>query len=469
MARLLVVDDEPSICWGLKQLGKRLGHEVLIASSGEQGLAMASTTKVDLVMLDVRLPGIDGLTAIKQFHPLLAGAPVVIMTAHGDLSTAVEAVRGGAREYLLKPFDLAQIERLLDRLLAQPIAASIPAVATEHKTETDGLVGQSLPMQEVFKRIALVSASEACVLLSGESGTGKELVARAIHRYSDRASGPFVPVNIAALNPSLVESELFGHARGSFTGADHAHEGLLLAADGGTLFLDEVADIPMPVQVKLLRTLDHGEVMPVGSGQTKKTRFRLISATHQDLPTQVAAGQFRHDLYYRLCTFQITLPPLRERGDDLALLAEYFASAAGRAIRFSPEAMQEIRSRQWPGNIRELRSAVEHALIVARDGVIQVEHLPEAIRTSSGGASFGDQRDSVTAMLKEWATQRVRETGENAALYDDLLRLVEPPLLEAVLKKCKGQCATAARILGMHRTTVRKKIDEYGLQAEEEE
>ena len=469
MAKLLVVDDEPSICWGLKQLGKRLGHEVQIASSAEQGIALAGTAPYDLVMLDVRLPGMDGLTALKQLHPLLHGAPVVIMTAHGDLSTAVEAVRGGAREYLLKPFDLTQIEQLLAKLLAQKAAPAEPA-NLHRSSQTDGLVGQSLAMQEVFKRIALVAASEACVLVSGESGTGKELVARAIHRYSDRASGPFVPVNIAALNPSLVESELFGHTRGSFTGADHAHEGLLLAADGGTLFLDEVADIPLPVQVKLLRTLDHGEVMPVGSGQTKKTRFRLVSATHQDLPALVASGQFRHDLYYRLCTFQITLPPLRDRGDDVQLLAQHFASMAGRALQFAPEAMKEIRSRHWPGNIRELRSAIEHAMIVARDGVILSEHLPASIavpRTSP--ASNGDERDQITTRLREWALARVKEAGETGELYEELLKLVEPPLLEAVLKKCKGQCATAARILGMHRTTVRKKIDEYGLQAEEEE
>jgi two-component system nitrogen regulation response regulator GlnG len=245
MPRLLVIDDEEAICWGLAQLGKRLGHEVLTASSAEQGLELAAAHPPDAVLLDVRLPGMDGLTALPRLRELAPAAPVIVMTAHGDLGTAVEAVRQGALDYIAKPFDLAQIERLIGRALAHPVAKALEAI----DVQADGLVGRTAAMQEVFKRIALVAPSDACVLLSGESGTGKELVARAIHRYSRRSAGPFVAVNVAALSPTVAESELFGHVRGAFTGADQSRTGLLVAADGGTLFLDEVADIPLPVQV----------------------------------------------------------------------------------------------------------------------------------------------------------------------------------------------------------------------------
>ncbi|MEX2174541.1 MAG: sigma-54 dependent transcriptional regulator, partial [Pirellulaceae bacterium] len=301
---LLVIDDEQAICWGLAQLGKRLGHQVRTAASAERGLELAAQQPPDLILLDVRLPGMDGLTALPQLRALAPAAPVVVMTAHGDLSTAVEAVRQGAIDYVAKPFDLDQIERIVQRGLAQP--ATTPAA--EIDVQTDGLLGRTPAMQEVFKRIALVAPADACVMLAGESGTGKELVARAIHRYSRRSGGPFVAVNVAALNTTLAESELFGHVRGAFTGAEQPRAGLLVEADGGTLFLDEVADIPLPVQVKLLRALEHAEVLPVGSGRTVPTNFRVVTATHQDLPQKVRQGEFRHDLYYRLATFQIDLP-----------------------------------------------------------------------------------------------------------------------------------------------------------------
>src|SRR5262245_47481031 len=376
MATLLVIDDEPAICWGLAELGKRLRHEVLTAPSAEAGLELAARERPDAVLLDVRLPGMDGVAALPKLKAHAPAAPVVIMTAHGDLSTAVEAVRQGAFDYVAKPFDLAQIERLIERALAQPVAA--PPAPIE--VQADGLVGRTPAMQEVFKRIALVAPSEACVLLAGASGTGKELVARAIHRYSRRSGGPFVAVNVAALSPSVAESELFGHVRGAFTGADQPRAGLLVEADGGTLFLDEVADIPLTVQVKLLRALEHGEVMPVGSGRTVRTSFRLVTATHQDLPAKVRAGEFRHDLFYRLSTFQIELPPLRQRREDIPPLVDWFvhqlSASSGQAASVSREALAELCTRDWHGNVRELRNAIEHALILAQGGVILPEHLP---------------------------------------------------------------------------------------------
>src|SRR5262245_28684274 len=375
MATLLVIDDEPSICWGLAELGKRLKHDVLTVSSAEGGLDLARTRRLDLILLDVRLPGMDGLAALPLLKELAPSAPITVMTAHGDLGTAVEAVRQGAFDYVAKPFDLEHIERVIQRSLAEPTSAN-PLPTPD--VSADGLIGRTPAMQDVFKRIALVAPSNACVMLTGESGTGKELVARAIHRYSRRANGKFVAVNVAALNPTLAESELFGHVRGAFTGADQARTGLLAEADGGTLFLDEVADIPLAVQVKLLRALEHGEVIPVGANETIRTDFRLICATHQSLIEKVRAGTFRHDLYYRLSTFMIDLPPLRQRHDDIPLLADFFAQkfSSQTTARLSNEALSELKTRDWQGNVRELRNAIEHALILARDGIVAEEHLP---------------------------------------------------------------------------------------------
>ena len=474
MAKLLVIDDEPAICWGLAELGKRLAHEVLTASSAEAGLDLVRRQRPDAVLLDVRLPGMDGVAALPKLKELAPAAPVIVMTAHGDLSTAVEAVRQGAFDYIAKPFDLAQIERLIGRALAQPVAAPTAAI----EVQTDGLVGRTPAMQEVFKRIALVAPSDACVMLAGDSGTGKELVARAIHRYSRRSGGPFVAVNVAALSPTVAESELFGHVRGAFTGADQPRTGLLVEADGGTLFLDEVADIPLAVQVKLLRALEHGEVLPVGSGRTVRTNFRLITATHQDLPAKVRAGEFRHDLYFRLATFAIELPPLAQRRDDIPLLVEFFAQrlaakTAGDSPRVAQAAVDELIDRDWHGNVRELRNAVEHALILAQGGVILPEHLPPPLpplhapaptaRAAVAASPAADPLADLRELVQRWAQQRLRSSEGATALYDEFLALIEPPFLEAALKKHHGQCASAARVLGIHRTTLKKKLDQYGI------
>ena len=469
MAGILIVDDEPTICWGLAELAKHLGHASQTASSAEQAFQLARTFSADVILLDVRLPGIDGLAAMSQLKQLLPAAKIVIMTAHGDLSTAVDAVRQGAFEYIVKPFDTRTIERVLERALTR---AEIPQPAAVTKSkEPNLLIGKTTAMQEVFKRIALVAASDACVFILGESGSGKELVARAIHQYSDRSTSPFVAVNVAALSPTLAESELFGHVRGAFTGAEQHRSGLLVDADGGTLFLDEVADIPLPVQVKLLRALEHGEVLPVGSSKPVRTNFRLVSATHQDLLNKVREGTFRHDLYFRLCTFQINLPPLRDRKADIPLLIAHFyqmlASGSSQGT-FTADAINAAQDRPWHGNVRELRNAVEHALIVARQGPILSEHWPAPMQPIAKGAVNDEPIEvRLKKLIREWASQRLRSEQEPQTLYDELLQQIEPPLLAAALEKSKGECLGASRWLGMHRTTLRKKMDQYGLQGDE--
>lgn len=471
MPHLLIVDDEQSICWGLSRLARELGYSAAVAASAEQGLELARQQRPDAIVLDVRLPGMDGLTAMPQFREICGELPIIVITAYGQLATAVQAVRNGAFDYLVKPFDLAVAQRTIERAvqsLTEPVVAELPAPLSAQGD--DELVGASPLMQEVFKRIAVVAPSDACVHLCGESGTGKELVARAIHRYSRRGRGPFVAVNLAALAPSLAESELFGHVRGAFTGAEQAHKGLLEQARGGTIFFDELADVPVNLQVKLLRVLEHGEILPVGATGPVPGDFRVITATHQNLSERVAEGAFRHDLYFRLITFEIKLPPLRERREDIAALAEHFLAllAAKNGIPrplLSNEAMNVLQCGQWYGNVRELRSAIEHAMILARGNTITPEHLPPP---APPGAFSPDAAPEgrIAALIRRWADLQLQGSPEATDLYDRLLKLVEPPLLQAALERCDGQCAAAARQLGLHRTTLRKKLDQLGLGGE---
>lgn len=478
MSHLLFIDDEESICWGLAKLAQRMGHTSEAVGSAELGLQAAERRKPDAIVLDVRLPGITGLEAIEKFQATWPEVPVVIITAYGDLETAVEAVRRGAFEYLVKPFDLQLAERTITRALAMSATRANAADSSDSLSESDSpddtprehdkIIGKSAAMQAVFKQIALVAPSSACVHLQGESGTGKELVARAIHRYSRRSVGSFVPVNLAALNPMLAESELFGHVKGAFTGADAPRVGLLEQAHGGTIFLDEVADIPPSLQVKLLRALEHGEIWPVGGNQPRRADFRLISATHQDLRQRVASGSFRHDLYFRLVTFELVLPPLRTRREDIAELSRYFldrlASRNGipRAT-IGPAAQAELDHRPWFGNVRELRNVLEHALVLARGGLIEPTHLPAPVLPSSATSS-SDTEDGLRQLVAAWARSQLPTAVEGANLTERLALLIEPELFRAAVEHHHGQVATAARVLGLHRTTLKKKLDEYGIE-----
>ncbi|MFO0916464.1 MAG: sigma-54 dependent transcriptional regulator [Pirellulales bacterium] len=472
MSKWLIVDDEPSICWGLSQLGERTGHSVSAVSSAEQALQIPDAEAPDVIVLDVRLPGMSGLQAIEKLRAKWGAVPVIVITAYGDLQTAVEAVRNGAFDYVLKPFDLAQVQRSLERALRPRESAAVPT--SDVATETE-LVGVSNAMRTVFHRIALAASADACVLLTGESGTGKELAARAIHRYSERGRGPLVAVNIAALNPSLVESELFGHVRGAFTGAATDHTGLLVRASGGTLFLDEVADIPLQTQVKLLRVLEDGIVVPVGGVQGVPTNFRLITATHQDLNSCVREGKFRHDLYFRLAAFRIEMPALRHRPEDIPVLVEHLlrqsTATSGRAMpSLSAAAIAELSRRPWYGNVRELRNAIEHAAIFARHGLIEPDHLPaqaEPALVGAGSAPQSAETANLGQQITAWVERRLRDDPasdeSDGHLYEEFLSITEPPMLSAVMTHFGGQYAAAARRLGLHRTTVRKKLDQYHL------
>ena len=463
MAHLLVVDDEQSICWGLERLGVSLGHSVAVAASAEQGLAAIVQQRPDAILLDVRLPGMDGLTAMGHFRDRLGDVPLIIMTAYGELSTAIAAVRGGAFEYLVKPFDLALAQRTIERALSRPPTNAADKASLPSSGDANQIVGSSRAMHEVFRRLAVVAATDACVHLRGESGTGKEMVARAIHQYSRRVAAPFVAVNIASLSPTLAESELFGHVRGAFTGADQSRKGLLEQADGGTIFIDEVADIPMAIQVKLLRVLEYGDIVPVGGEKPVRSDFRIISATHQNLAQRVADGRFRADLYYRLITFELELPPLRDRQGDIPLLVEHFLdvlaakNGCGRPV-ISAEALRLLETQPWYGNIRELRNAIEHALILSRGGPIAAEHLPPP--TAPHGDPGQTREALLAAMICDWANGQLDQAPDATNLYERLLQLVERPLFAAVLNRHHGQYLAAARQLGLHRVTLKRKMEQ---------
>jgi len=463
LKHILIVDDEEAVCWALERALTKEGHRVAVASSAEDAFALAAKQHFDAVILDVRLPGMDGLSALGRLRELTGDAPVIVVTAFGNLSTAVKAVEGGAFDYLAKPFDLGQaldaVARALQRRAQQPAPAADNGAVTSPPEE---IVGQSPAMQTVFKRIALVAPREASVLITGESGTGKELVARAIHRHSTRRDRPFLPVHVAALNPNLVESELFGHVKGAFTGAAQARPGLLALADGGTVFLDELADIPLQVQVKLLRVLEHNEVLPVGGNQPQPLQIRILAATHQDLARRVAEGHFRHDLFFRLNVFQVHLPALRERVEDIPVLAEHFLRRCEpSALPLLPETVRYLQSLPWLGNVRELRNALEHAAIVARGGPLLPEHLP-TFAVSALGATPAEQ---LSAAVRHWLADRLKAAGADAPadLYAELLRGIEPALFDEVMRRVQGNRWVAAKWLGLNRATVRKKLGVYGL------
>jgi DNA-binding NtrC family response regulator len=469
MSRVLIVDDEESICWGLQRLLTDEGFEVAVASSAEEALAVVERDPPDLAMFDVRLPGMDGLTALEHLRKQPQPFPIIVVTAYGNLETAVRALEQGAFDYVTKPFELDHVVDVVRRAAKSVSEASANSTGTtgaaaRGKVESGpsfDLLGASFPMQTVFKQIALAAPTDASVLLVGESGSGKELAARALHRHSPYAAGPFVPIHLAALSTTLVESELFGHVRGAFTGAESDRVGLLESADGGTVFFDEAADIPLPLQAKLLRAIERQEVTRVGDVRPRPVRFRIVSAVNRDPAECLRTGTLRPDLFYRLAGFEIRLPPLRDRLDDLPLLADHFlqriAAARGTELRLTDATLEEMRRRPWPGNVRELRNTVEQAAVVARRGTVEPQHLPSAGRYETPVPTAVDE---LADAVRRWAEARLAAGADDGRLYDALLAEVEPSLFDVVLAKTLGNRAAAADKLGIHRATLRKKLNE---------
>ncbi|MEM7676699.1 MAG: sigma-54 dependent transcriptional regulator [Myxococcota bacterium] len=415
MSQILVVEDEVVIRSEVRRLLHRAGHDVTEAGSLPEAMEQ-HLDAFDLIISDVRLPGGVGTELLQKSHR----TPVVIMTSFGTIKSAVEAMKDGAADYISKPFDPQELLLTVDSILSKHTKLAPSKEATASPEDIEGMVGSCEPMQAVMRRIERVASTDATVLIMGESGTGKELVARAIHDRSPRAERPFVAVNCAAIPDSLIESELFGHEKGAFTGAVSRHTGLVESADLGTLFLDEVGELPAPAQARLLRVLQEQEVRQVGSSKTKRVDVRVLAATHRDLPAMIAEGTFREDLYYRLRVVDICLPPLRERGDDLAELAEYLlnkaAAKVGRIdIEFSDKAMSAMLHHRWPGNVRELQNAIERAVILCEDAEIQPEHLGLQVTVETSDLqmpSGGGEQGSLVEYFRHFVLKHQGQLSE---------------------------------------------------------
>ncbi|MBM4019474.1 MAG: sigma-54-dependent Fis family transcriptional regulator [Planctomycetes bacterium] len=462
-AKILVIDDEEAICFAFQRYFEPRGYRVRVAATGAAGLADYAKEAAEVVFLDVLLPDTDGIEVLAQLCEQDPNARVVVITAHGSLETVTRAIRGRAFDYLVKPVDLDRAGELVAQAQASRRAAA--AVAATRPAPVRGgeaaLVGRSPAIQEVYKSIGRVAESDSAVLIVGETGTGKELVARAIHEHSRRRAGPFVAVNCGALPENLVESELFGYARGAFTGATTDKPGRFEAADGGSLFFDEVGELPPAAQVKLLRFLDTQTVERLGSVEALRLDVRILAATNRDLAGAMAAGRFRQDLYYRIAVIQIPLPPLAERAEDVVPLANHFLALktpAGRAPPiFSREAAAVLEAYRWPGNVRELRNAVEHAAVASGGGPILPAHLPEVVR--QGAARPGAQAPSdLDALIEQFLV------GLPAgSRLGDLLPRLEKALICRTLADAGGNQSLAAQRLGMHRNTLRNKLRDLGL------
>jgi two-component system nitrogen regulation response regulator GlnG len=467
-ARILIADDEDSLRWVLEKGLRQAGHEVDAAKDGESALRAFEAEPYDLVFLDVRMPGMDGLTALGKLRQIRPDANVIVMTAHGTMETAIQAMQRGAYDYLAKPFDLDEVLLLTERALeARRLTQEVARLRTglQEVKEFSALIGRHPRMQEVYKAIGRIAGSDVTVLLRGESGTGKELVARAIHHYSRRSGRAFVAVSCAAIPATLLESEMFGHERGAFTDAKERRLGKIELAQGGTLYLDEIGDMPVELQTKLLRALQERTIERVGGQESIRVDVRVLAATNRDLEAAIRQGAFREDLYYRLNVVTLNLPPLRERRRDVPLLVEHFLAKYADSLGergVAPDALDRLVGHEWPGNVRELENVIQRAMVLAQNGVILPEHLP--IGPVSAAASV-----AVDATLEEIIERKllecVRGLRERASanLYDLIIGLVEKPLLRAVLRETAGNQVRAAQILGINRNTLRKKLTEHSI------
>jgi len=449
MMRILIIDDEEKLTAVLERMLQREGYEVRVATSGEQGLDMLAAENFDVVLCDMRMPSLSGLDVLRKAKRMSPGTDFVMMTAYADTRSAVDCMKEGALDYLIKPFPIDELKILLGRIAEtrqlREENVRLRELAEQH-CSIENIVSTSKQMQSVIARARKVASATSSVLLLGESGTGKELLAKAIHLMSPRAQKPLVVVNCGAIPETLLESELFGHTRGSFTGAIESRKGMFETADGGTIFLDEIGDLPLHLQVKLLRVLQEGEIQRIGENIPRKVDVRVIAATNQNLEQLVATGSFRRDLYYRLNVIPISIPPLRERREDIPPLIDHFIrkyTPAGEHKKLSPEALSLLLSYDYPGNVRELENAIEHAVVLSEGELIRVEDLPLQIQHA------------------EWREMVYRSSSADEMKLED----IEKQAILNALEKTNYNYTRAAAHLGITRRTLGYRIKKYGLES----
>ncbi len=469
---ILVVDDEESIRWALRKALEREGYRVVLAANGAEGLMRASDPSVDLVLMDIKMPGADGLDILSRMKETRPQLPVIIMTAFGTLQAAVQAMTRGAYDYITKPFDFGELTMTVRRVFEiRELTERVAQMEARSGRPFDfgGVVGLCPAMQQIFKLVGKMAASDLTVLIRGESGTGKELLAQAIHYNSRRSTRSFVAVNCAAIPRELLESELFGHERGAFTGASALRRGKFELAEGGTIFLDEIGDMAMELQAKILRVLQERQFERVGGERSQAANVRVIAATNQNLEAAIAQKSFREDLYYRLNVVAMHLPPLRERIEDIPLLVNHFLHLFAEEQQqdrktVAPETLDLMLAYRWPGNVRELENVVKRACALASTSLILPEQLPAALLhskehdTAAGRSSF--ERMLSQGIIGELSRLQQERDGQ---IYSYFLAMLERPLLLRILERTGGNQLRAAELLGINRNTLRKKLRELGI------
>ncbi len=468
MGLILIVDDDAQLRQSFSKLLAEEGHTIQAASSGEEGISMVQAGLPDLVIMDFRLPGINGLEAFQAIHDQEPKLPVIIMTAYGTTETAIDATRIGAYDYILKPFEIPDMLGLIDQALeaGRLMRSRVEMDAFPASVSPEALVGRSNPMQEIYKAIGRVASTDATVLVRGESGSGKELVARACYQYSLRSEKPFVVINCVAIPETLLESELFGYEKGSFTGAMQRRLGKVEQADGGTLFLDEIGDMPFSIQSKILRLLQEKSIERIGGHQTIPLDVRIIASTNRDLEQAVEKGSFREDLYYRLKVVTLWLPPLRERMEDVPLLSEYFLGRFSREMDMEnpgiiEEAVMALCKYSWPGNVRELANTLQKALIFSRGYPLKPEDVSQVLHEKSTATLSDDQAAEET--IREWIRATLNSSADGNhfdALVDHFAKIV----IGEALILTEGNRSRAAKLIGLSRPTLQSKIEKYQIQ-----
>lgn len=461
--RVWIIDDDRSIRWVLEKSLQQAGLETRSFESGEGIVAQLDHETPDAIVSDIRMPGIDGLVLLEQIHKNHPSIPVIIMTAHSDLDSAVQAYQGGAFEYLPKPFDVDEAVAVTKRALAHAREQKSQAPALEDDAVATEIIGEAPAMQEVFRAIGRLSQSNITVLINGESGTGKELVARALHRHSPRKQAPFIALNMAAIPKDLIESELFGHEKGAFTGAGGQRQGRFEQANNGTLFLDEIGDMPADTQTRLLRVLADGEFYRVGGHTPVKVNVRIIAATHQNLEKLVQDHRFREDLFHRLNVIRIHIPKLSERSEDIPKLAQFFLQKAARELGVETKALQKdaeniLCNLGWPGNVRQLENTCRWITVMASGREVQADDLPPELLEAQDKGTANGEWDKA---LRTWADQALARGQQD--ILSQAVPTFEKALIETALKHTAGRKRDAANLLGWGRNTLTRKLKELGM------